>query len=96
MTEVSVDGAVKTLPQIRDWLTERVSFYLEIPVDAIDPEASLVTLGLDSVYAMTLSGDMADNFGADVEPTVAWDHGTINELATFIHGELRQKNAGPT
>jgi acyl carrier protein len=96
MTEVSVDGAVKTLPQIRDWLTERVSFYLEIPAQDIDPEASLVALGLDSVYAMTLSGDMADSFGADVEPTVAWDHGTINELAAFIHGELREKNAGST
>jgi acyl carrier protein len=43
-----------------------------------------VELGLDSVYAMTLSGDVEERFDIEVEPTMAWDHPTVNALARHL------------
>jgi acyl carrier protein len=77
-----------TTDTIRQWLTERVAHYLERPPTEIDEHTPLVDLGLDSVYAMTLSGDVEEEFGLEVEPTVAWDHPTVAALADFLHEEL--------
>jgi acyl carrier protein len=73
---------------IRDWLTDRVAAYLERPREEIDPDQPLVEMGLDSVYAMTLSGDVEERFDIEVEPTLAWDHPTVNALAGHLHDAL--------
>jgi acyl carrier protein len=88
MSDLPAGIAALTLPDIQDWLMERVAFYLEIPQNTIDPEASLVEMGLDSVYAMTLSGDVEERFGLELEPTIAWDHSTVAALARYLSGEL--------
>ncbi|AZQ72649.1 MULTISPECIES: acyl carrier protein [Streptomyces] len=77
-----------TIEQIRDWFTERVAFYLERPQSEVDPDAKLVEIGLDSVYALTICGDIEDHFGFDVEPTVTWDHPTVNAMARYLHTEI--------
>ncbi|MER7212851.1 acyl carrier protein [Streptosporangium sp. NPDC000239] len=70
---------------IRMWLRERVAFYVERDPEEIDPDVELVEIGLDSVFAMSLSGDIEDEFGVFVEPTVAWDHPTVNALTGYLH-----------
>ncbi|GAA1026843.1 MULTISPECIES: acyl carrier protein [Amycolatopsis] len=77
-----------TTATIRQWLTARVAHYLERPPAEIDQHTPLVELGLDSVYAMTLSGDVEEEFDLLVEPTVAWDHPTVAALADFLHDQL--------
>jgi len=89
MPDRGVDTANPTVEAIRQWLTERVAFYLERPEESIDPDAGLVEMGLDSVYAMTLSGDLEDHFGLVIEPTVAWDYRTVNELTGFVREKLK-------
>jgi acyl carrier protein len=69
---------------IGTWLRERVAFYVEREPGEIDPDIRLVEIGLDSVFAMSLSGDIEDEFGVVVEPTVAWDHPTVNALAGYL------------
>ncbi|AQZ67813.1 Acyl carrier protein [[Actinomadura] parvosata subsp. kistnae] len=71
---------------ISTWLRERVAFYVECEPAEIDPDVKLVEIGLDSVFAMSLSGDIEDEFGVLVEPTVAWDHPTVNALAGYLRG----------
>jgi acyl carrier protein len=66
MSDLPAGTTAFTLPDIQEWLMERVAFYLEIPQYTIDPDASLVELGLDSVYAMTLSGDVEERFGLEL------------------------------
>jgi acyl carrier protein len=88
MSDLPVGASTFTLPDIREWLAERVAFYLEEPRHTIDPDASLLEMGFDSVYAMTLSGDVEEQFGLELEPTIAWDHRTVAELAVAISSEL--------
>ncbi|MCC3767170.1 acyl carrier protein [Streptomyces sp. UNOC14_S4] len=76
-----------SLDDIRSWLIERIAFYLEAPAESIDPVRKFVELGLDSVYALTMCGDIEDHFDIVVEPTVAWDHPTVDTLAAHLHGQ---------
>ncbi|MGN9759237.1 acyl carrier protein [Streptomyces sp. SD31] len=70
-----------------DWLVEKVAFYLDVPTSGIAPDGKLVEYGLDSVYALALVGDIEDEYGIEVEPTLAWDHPTIESIAGLV-GEL--------
>jgi acyl carrier protein len=80
-----------SLTEIREWLTAAVAAYLERPANEIDPDAPLVELGLDSVYALTLSGDVEERFDLIVESTLPWDYPTVNALAGFVAGELARR-----
>ncbi|MGW6980813.1 acyl carrier protein [Streptomyces sp. NPDC054932] len=89
---MSHPNATTTGPQeIQDWLVERVAFYLERPADEIDTAGRLVEIGLDSVYALTLCGDVEDRFGLLVEPTLAWDHPTVDALTAHLAEELAKR-----
>ncbi|MBB1253130.1 acyl carrier protein [Streptomyces alkaliterrae] len=74
--------------EVVDWLIERVAEYREIPAADVDPDVPLAELGLDSVYVLSLCGDVEDHYGLVVEPTVAWDHPTVDALAKHLHAEL--------
>ncbi|MEV7022283.1 acyl carrier protein [Kitasatospora sp. NPDC093558] len=75
--------------QLTRWLTDRVAYYLEIPAEQIEPNVKLVEYGLESVYALALCGDVEDELGIEVEPTLAWDYPTIDALV----GLLMEKTA---
>jgi acyl carrier protein len=83
-----------TVDTLRDWLVDRVAGYREVPAAEIDPTVPLAELGLDSVYALSLCGEIEDSWGLETEPTVAWDHPTIDALAGHLHGELAGGGAG--
>ncbi|MGH1554865.1 acyl carrier protein [Streptomyces sp. L7] len=55
---------------------------------SIDPTVPLAEYGMDSVCALSLCGDIEDDFGITVEPSLAWDHPTVAELAAHLaaHG----------
>ncbi|MFP3989079.1 acyl carrier protein [Streptomyces sp. E11-3] len=97
MTETTVTPTAAALSgdvspeQIRAWLVDRVAYYLERPAAEIDEGAELVGMGLDSVYALTLCGDVEDRFGLAVEPTMAWDHPSVDAITAYLAGELAQR-----
>jgi acyl carrier protein len=70
----------------QEWLTERVAAYGDVSAEGIDVDAPLTDLGLDSVYALTLCGDIEDTFNIDMDPSVIWDHDTIRSLADALAG----------
>ena len=55
--------------------------YGKVDAGSFTPETPLAELGLDSVYALTLCGDIEDPFDLEVDPTIVWDHPTIRSLA---------------
>jgi len=77
-----------SIDEIRDWMIGRVAFYLERPPAEIDPDAELVELGLDSVYALTLSGDLEERFGLTVDSTLPWDYPTVNAMSGYVVNQL--------
>ncbi|WP_347178615.1 acyl carrier protein [Streptomyces iconiensis] len=71
----------------RDWLAARLSEFLQRPVAEIDPRTPFAEYGLDSVAALSLYGDIEDEFELYLEPTVAWDHPTVEDLARYLARE---------
>ncbi|MEW9533751.1 acyl carrier protein [Microbispora sp. NPDC049125] len=74
------------------WLTEKIAMYLAIAPEAIDPTTPLAEYGMDSVYALSLFGDIEDELGLEVEPTLAWDYPTIVAIAGYLCEELATQN----
>jgi acyl carrier protein len=74
--------------ELRSWLTGRVAAQLGMSAEVIRPDVLLAEYGLDSVYALALSTDIEDHLALRLEPTVVWDHPTVDELAAFLLGEL--------
>jgi acyl carrier protein len=73
---------------LRSWLIERVAGYLgREPID-IDPDVPLAAVGLDSVYAFALCGDIEDTFRTLVDPALVRDLRTVNGLAAHLCGTM--------
>jgi acyl carrier protein len=70
--------------EIRDWLVGRLSEYLGRPADEIALDVPFMHYELDSVDALSLFGDIEDEYGFYLEPTVVWDHPTVSGLAAFV------------
>jgi acyl carrier protein len=66
------------------WLTAQLASYLEVSAAAIDPMRPLVEMGVDSVHAVSLVGDVEAHFDIDVDPTMIFDYPTLAHIAEYI------------
>ncbi|MEU9300201.1 acyl carrier protein [Streptomyces sp. NPDC048269] len=71
-----------------EWLSARLSLYLRRAPETIDPTVPLAEYGMDSVAALSLCGDLEDEFGLEVEPTLLWDHPTVESLGRHLSAVL--------
>ncbi len=78
--------------QIKRWLTERVAYYLERPVDDVDPSVPLAEAGFSSVSAVSLCGDVEDRFEINADPTMVFDYPTVDDIAVFIWRETEGRH----
>ncbi|HEX6524004.1 MAG TPA: acyl carrier protein [Streptosporangiaceae bacterium] len=79
---------------IRTWLTERVASYLERSAGEISADALFVEIGIDSMYLLTICGDIEDEFGYYLEPTILMDYPTITAVAGYLSKELNTQGSG--
>ena len=70
------------------WLTTRLATYLEVPAHAIDIMVPLAEMGVDSVHAISLVGDVEAHFDIDVDATMIFDYPTLAHIAEFIESAL--------
>lgn len=73
-----------TSNQVQEWMVQRLARILDVAPEAIDVHERLENYGLESVEAITVSGDLSDWIGRKVAPTILWDHPTIASLAQHI------------
>ncbi|GGO88903.1 acyl carrier protein [Wenjunlia tyrosinilytica] len=93
---MAVPQPTRTEAEFRDWLINRLSLYLRRPEDEIDLRVPFAEYGLDSVAALSLFGDIEDEYGFYLEPTVVWDYPTIAGLARFVASQAAQRAATGT
>jgi [acyl-carrier-protein] S-malonyltransferase len=74
-----------------DWLRERLMRYLGHPVEETVPFAEY---GLDSVAALSLYGDIEEEFGPLIEPTDVWAYPTVRELSRYLTLRSPRPGAG--
>ncbi len=70
--------------QLRPWLLLRVAEFTDRDPATIDVATPLADLGLDSVYALALCGEIEDHLGLRLEPTIVWDHPSIDALTAYL------------
>ncbi|OIJ96819.1 acyl carrier protein [Streptomyces monashensis] len=85
---MSVPTTGRTTDELAVWLSDRIALYLRRRPEEIAPAVPLAEYGLDSVAALSLCGDIEEDFGLILEPTVAWDYPTIDALAAHLAESL--------
>ncbi len=78
---------------IQSWLIDRVAYYVGTERGQIGADVPLADLGLDSVYAFALCGEIDDALGIAVEPTLLWDVETLAELTEHLLGLAAEQPA---
>jgi acyl carrier protein len=73
------------------WLTTRVASYLERPASAVDAMVPLAEMGVDSVHAISLVGDVEAHFDIDVDPTMIFDYPTLAHIAEYISTAIAER-----
>ncbi|MCZ8381818.1 acyl carrier protein [Mycobacterium sp. CPCC 205372] len=76
---------------ILHWLTARLASYLEVPVTTISPMVPIAEMGVDSVHAISLVGDVELHFDIDVDPTMIFDYPTLSHIADFIGSAVAEQ-----
>ncbi|HWF26871.1 MAG TPA: beta-ketoacyl synthase N-terminal-like domain-containing protein, partial [Mycobacterium sp.] len=77
-----------TVPEMRQWLRNWVGNAVGQSPDAIDESVPMVELGLSSRDAVAMAADIEDMTGVTLSVAVAFQHPTIESLATrIIEGE---------
>ena len=56
------------------WLVSRIPHLLGVPVEAVDPDAPLFELGLDSVTAVELTEELRQRLEVAVPDTLLYEH----------------------
>ncbi len=74
----------RTPEEVQEWFLSYLAETLQIPPDRIDVTAPFEVLGLDSVTAVGMSGDLQGWLGFPVDPTVVFDYPTIESLAGHL------------
>ncbi|WP_246541175.1 polyketide synthase Pks13 [Mycobacterium spongiae] len=84
-----------TVPQMRQWLRDWVGRAVGKPSDQIDESVPMVELGLASRDAVAMAADIEDLTGVTLSVAVAFQHPTIESLATrIIEGEPERADDG--
>ena len=73
------------------WLTTQLASYLEVPATTINPMVPLAEIGVDSVHAISLVGDVEMRFDIDVDPTMIFDYPTLSLIAEFIGAAVAER-----
>lgn len=73
-----------TTDAVREWLTELIASYVELPTEEIDPDTGIVGYGIDSMHKMEMALAIEDHFGITIDPASLRDAPTIEGIAANV------------
>jgi polyketide synthase 13 len=83
-TEATPARTDMTIAEVRQWLRQWVASATGRSPDVIDEATPMVELGLSSRDAVAMAADIEDHTGVTVSIAAAFEHPTIESLATWI------------
>jgi acyl carrier protein len=75
---------VRSRADIEHWLRNYIAEMTGVPPERISATATFDRLGLDSASAVALVGDVEDWLGAEIDPTLPYEHPTIEKLSAAL------------
>ncbi|GAA0492979.1 acyl carrier protein [Microbacterium aurantiacum] len=84
-TPETIAASAPSPSDLGDWLVDRVRFYDQVDAESVTLDAPLKELGLDSIYVMTLCGDIEDTYGVEIDPAFFADHSDLRGVAEALH-----------
>ena len=101
MSAVSDDNNIKKsvlknppiTAEIQTWLVSYLAELLEIKPDEVGVTISFDRYGLDSSAALSLTSDLEDWLGSELDPDITYDYPTIEALAEYIASDKKVKKA---
>ncbi len=92
--DLPAEKADMTVPEMRRWLRNWVGKAVGTSPDEIDESVPMVELGLSSRDAVAMAADIEDMTGVTLSVAVAFQHPTIESLATrIVEGEPETSTA---
>ncbi|MEN1678303.1 MAG: AMP-binding protein [Planctomycetota bacterium] len=70
--------------RIEEWMVEWLATKTDLDASAFDRDRPFAELGLDSLTAVELSGELEEAFGVPLPPVVAWNYPTPAALARYL------------
>lgn len=83
-----LDSTVSDCKTISLWLQNKIAGINKVATSEISENIPLSDYGLDSLQAVSLTGDLGEWLKIDVDPTLIWDYPTIQSLSEFLSQEL--------
>jgi myxalamid-type polyketide synthase MxaE and MxaD len=75
-----------TRNRLRDWMVGRVAEMLKAPPGTVSSHAVFSDLGLSSMQAVELTGELEELTGREISATLVYEHPTIDDAAAYIVG----------
>ncbi|MEH1788636.1 MAG: AMP-binding protein [Nostoc sp.] len=78
-----------TKEAIEVWLISVLAISLKTSADEIDTKQPFSRYGLDSSVAISITSELADWLGHELEPTIFWEYPSIEALAQYLEAECQ-------
>lgn len=88
------EGSTDTEP-LRRWLREALAAHLRCPMDRVDDQRPFAEQGLDSKEAIVLAGELEEHLGVTLQPSIIYDHPTVERLVAFLAASAPAAPAAP-
>ena len=84
---------VASLEEIRGWLISRLAELMRVSPEEVDVQEPFANFGLNSIDAVSLSGDLEDYLNLPLPATLLWDFPTIETLSQHLSVEASGDDA---
>lgn len=75
---------------IAEWLRGYLAEHLKVNREQVETDMQFEDFGLDSRQSMEMVGALSDHVGTDLDPSIIYDHSTIDALAAHVDALTRE------
>ena len=75
---------MKSQEEVRDWLIARVAKLAALEPARIETGNEFQSYGISSVRLVEMSGELEEFTGVRVDPSLFWEHSTIDAMAAHL------------
>lgn len=72
------------IAEVSDFLASEISRRTGVPTSALSPSTVLVDIGLQSLDAVMICGEIEDRYAIEVEPTMMFEYRTFGEVLQAV------------